>query len=136
MAKTKSPAGQTEIKSKKPKLESEAYLDSSRTVEVIGASFCGGQPKKGVDLGPNRMIDNGLVSQLESLNWNVICPETFPSYDHLKPEKEEIYKSVKNIKFVSEVTKVVHHHVKSCLLNKHFALTLGGDHSLGIGTGT
>jgi hypothetical protein len=58
---------------KKVKLDTSIdhqYL-KKKVVEVVGVSFCGGQPKKGVDQGPLLMLQRGLVSQITGLGWEV-----------------------------------------------------------------
>ena len=117
------------------KLDAE-YIEHPRTVDIICAPFSGGQPRRGTDLGPKLMLDRGLVQQLTHLQWKVNCPDELDNYEHLIPKKEATYKVVKNIKYVSEVTQLIHEQVKESISKKHLALTLGGDHSLGIGTGS
>lgn len=109
---------------------------TAKKVEVVGVSFCGGQPKKGVDMGPQLMLQRGLIDQLKTLGWEVECPQEFPSYESLRPANEDTgkYGHLKNVEFVSNVTKQVHDIVKKSGKSRKFTLTLGGDHSLGIGT--
>jgi hypothetical protein len=71
------------------------------------------------------MIERGLISQLEGLGWDVTCPKSFPTYDHLRPKKEAEYKNLKNITYVSEVTKEVHNLVKKSAEAGNFVITLG-----------
>lgn len=84
------------------------------------------------------MIRAGLLDQLELLGWQVNCPERLPSYEHLQPadgdSAETRHPKLKNVDFVSKVTQVVHSKVKKACKQGHLALTLGGDHSLGIAT--
>lgn len=44
------------------------------------------------------MIDHGLLGQLKALGWVVECPESFGSFEGLRPEREDVYKNIKNIK--------------------------------------
>jgi arginase len=84
------------------------------------------------------MIRAGLLDQLEALGWQVNCPERLPSYEHLQPpngdSQETKHPKLKNVDFVSRVTEVVHGKVKKACKAGHLALTLGGDHSLGMAT--
>ena len=74
------------------------------------------------------MLENGLVKDLERLG-HVISKTTLKGTG----ESETIGK-MKNAKAVSEMTENVSKVVKSALGQQEFALTLGGDHSLAIGT--
>ena len=84
------------------------------------------------------MIRAGLLDQLETLGWKVNCPDRLPSYEHLQPANgdspETRHPKLKNVDFVSRVTESVHEQVKKASKAGHLALTLGGDHSLGMGT--
>ncbi|KAI8902805.1 arginase [Globomyces pollinis-pini] len=118
-----------------PPVEKQKYLSDPHTVEVIGVSFSAGQPKLGVEAGPDLLIREGILDQLERLGWIVNCPDALPSYEHHEPEKDgEDYGILKNVEYVSRVTKDVHHTLKAAAKKGHLALTLGGDHSIGIAT--
>lgn len=81
------------------------------------------------------MIRAGLLDQIEGLGWIAKCPESLPSYEHLEPKNGDSVKSkFKNVEYVSRVTEAVHAHVKKSCKKGHLALTLGGDHSLGMAT--
>lgn len=79
------------------------------------------------------MLDRGLVKQMEQLGWTVQCPP-FDSFSALAPKEELVFKNCRNVRHVAQVTEHVYKSVRSALEKKHVALTLGGDHSLGIGT--
>ncbi|KAI9011285.1 arginase [Gaertneriomyces semiglobifer] len=112
------------------------FLKAPYTVGVIGASFNGGQPRNGVEQGPTRMVEFGLTEQLQSLGWKVDVDEKFPSYEHLRPSSPELDNigKLKNARYVSAVTKNVSETVTKACKQGHMALTLGGDHSLAMGT--
>ena len=59
------------------------------------------------------MLDRGLLGMLKGLCWKVECDEKFTDYEHLKPAQEESYRQVKNLKWVSAVTKDVYSRVKA-----------------------
>ncbi|KAI8912572.1 hypothetical protein EDD86DRAFT_201725 [Gorgonomyces haynaldii] len=128
-----------EHKQKKQKVVEEnnlsvlKHIKAPQTVTIIAASFHGGQPKKGVDVGPEWMLKRGLVKQLEGLGWHVNSAEP-RDYEEKKPKTEFQYRNVKNINWVSAVAKDVHERVKNVVSKGQIALTLGGDHSLGMGT--
>jgi arginase len=93
------------------------------------------KPKDGVEAGPNLLLRAGLLDQLELLGWKVNCPDSLPCYEHLAPEEEDrSHPVLKNVQFVSKVTQKVQKLMKNVLKKGHFALTLGGDHSIGMAT--
>ncbi|KAJ3042910.1 Arginase, catabolizes arginine to ornithine and urea [Rhizophlyctis rosea] len=111
----------------------QKFIKTPLTVGVVGAGFSGGQPRGGVELGPTRLIEFGLISQLQDLGWTVDFDEKFPNYEHLKPKEADIGK-LKNAKYVSAVTQSVSKSVREICEKGAMALTLGGDHSLAMGT--
>lgn len=118
---------------------SQRYL-TGQTAKVIGAGFSGGQPKGGVDLGPDMLMKHGLADQLTTLGWTV--EEDSPPnrrYDqpqsllsssptNSKPNK------LKNAMWVSHVAQIVKNSVQAACEKGHLPVTIGGDHSLAIGT--
>lgn len=109
---------------------------TSNTVSIIGCPFSAGQKKGGVDLGPVQIIDAGLSKQLSKLGWSV----DFTGHQPLD-KVEAQYKDndpdigvVRNSRTVSAVSKVVSDAVYDVAKKGNFALTLGGDHSLAMGT--
>ncbi|KAJ3280700.1 Arginase, catabolizes arginine to ornithine and urea [Borealophlyctis nickersoniae] len=77
-----------------------------------------------------------MISQLQDLGWKIEgFDEKFPTYEHLKPQGEEgKVGNLKNVGYVSRVTESVSQSVKAICEKGHLALTLGGDHSLAMGT--
>ncbi|KAH6561136.1 hypothetical protein BASA50_000136 [Batrachochytrium salamandrivorans] len=116
-------------------LPTQAYT-KNHTVEVILAPFSGGQAKGGVECGPVQLVEAGLPQQLRGLGWTVdgVDSSLTASFEHLRPEKEEDHGVLKNVKFVASVTEAVHNQVKKACSAGKVALTIGGDHSLGMGT--
>ncbi|KAI8585375.1 hypothetical protein BDZ88DRAFT_466974 [Geranomyces variabilis] len=112
------------------------FLKSPLTVGIIGAAFSGGQPRGGVEQGPARLVEHGLIDQIKSLGWKVDFDEKFPTYENLKPEAEEdrVHGILKNVAHVAHVTKSVAESVEKVVKTGALALTLGGDHSLAMGT--
>ena len=45
------------------------FLSGPPSVEIVQVAFSGGQPKGGVELGPQALIENGIAGQLEDLGW-------------------------------------------------------------------
>lgn len=98
-------------------------------VAIITAQFSGGQPKKGVELGPQKMLDAGIETQLAELGHKTrIIPIKGPEF------VSKTIGKMKDAVHVSKVSNQVAEAVKSAYQENEFPLTLGGDHSLGIGT--
>jgi len=109
------------------------FFSEPATLALVGCPFSGGQPKAGVDEGPIRLVEAGLVNQLKELGWDVKFDghHQFEEHNNLDDPPIGI---LKNPRTVSRVTKavanVVGEHAKSGVL----PVTLGGDHSLALGT--
>lgn len=105
--------------------------NSSRSVSVITAPFSGGQGKAGVDHGPQHLLEAGLLKQLEQLDYT-------PTLNELKfslPEKDPNVGRIKNPKYVSQATQQIYKAVRaSAGTPNNLTLTVGGDHSIAIGT--
>ncbi|KAJ3079852.1 Arginase, catabolizes arginine to ornithine and urea, partial [Rhizoclosmatium hyalinum] len=111
----------------------QRLLKGQQTVALIGAG--GGQPKGGVDHGPTVLFNEGkLVSQIEALDWKVEVEDHFPEFVHLKPNGNDTFGILKNVKYTSDVTHKIHNSVKKACEDGKLALTIGGDHSIAIGT--
>lgn len=88
-------------------------------------------------------MEAGLVSQLEKIEWKVVIdPNTLMTYEHLKPapsdhtleELKAIPPPLKNVRYTSAVTNDVMKQVSETCSQGSLALTIGGDHSLAMGT--
>lgn len=101
-------------------------------LSIVLAPFSGGQPRKGVDLGPKFMLKQGLPTHLEELGYNVEVNEPLAGL----PEAEEDDKlgHIKNPTSVGDATKLIYENNLQALNKNSFPLTLGGDHSIAIGT--
>ncbi|CAG8674723.1 2602_t:CDS:2, partial [Scutellospora calospora] len=110
------------------------YL-KDKTVGIVGCPFSGGQSKGGVDEGPIKLIEYGLIEQLVELGWNVEFDGHHKFNDfNPPPEHEDSIGKLKQPAYVSRVSEAVSEAVESHLKQGRLALTLGGDHSLALGT--
>lgn len=113
------------------------YFDN-RQLSIICAPFCGGQGKGGVEKGPRYMLKHGLQKDLEYLGWSTRVETPFDEKELLEKMKlnssTDFYKNAKRPNLVGETTSKVYDCVKSTLDDGRFPLTLGGDHSIAIGT--
>lgn len=93
------------------------------------------QRKPGVDAGPSALIKNGLLKQLsDELEYKLFHDDTVHSYKDIIPASDPDYRGMKNPLAVSAVTRKISEQVYSQAREGRCVLTLGGDHSIAIGT--
>ena len=91
--------------------------------------------KPGVDAAPSALISSGLLTQLhEELGYNLFHDDTVHSYKDLMPASDPVYRGMKNPLAVSAVTRKLSEQVYGHAKEGRCVLTLGGDHSIAIGT--
>jgi arginase len=104
-----------------------------KSVGIIGCPFSGGQPKVGVDEGPLKLVEYGLLEQLTELGWD--CEfDGHRDLSSFRPAHDPEIRKLKQPRYVAGVTEAVSKAVKSHIEKGQLALTLGGDHSLAMGT--
>lgn len=107
-------------------------LKAKPTIELIGAPQDLGQTHRGVDMGPSAVRVAGVITRLESLEFQVIdkgnieC-ETMATTQEGDPSARYLEPVVTVSKRLAEV-------VESAVRAGHFPLVIGGDHSVAIGT--
>jgi arginase len=81
------------------------------------------------------MIESGLLTKLkEDLGYQIHHDDTVHSYKELFPKSDPPFRGMKNPKTVSAVTKKISDQVYEHAKEGRTVLTLGGDHSIAIGT--
>ncbi|KAJ8109573.1 hypothetical protein OPT61_g7358 [Boeremia exigua] len=111
------------------------FLPSRQDVGVVAVGFSGGQPKAGVDAAPMALIEAGLIKELEGdLDLKVTFDGQVHNYAEMLPADDPDYRGMKRPKFVSAVTKEVSDQVYNYAKDGKLVLTLGGDHSIAMGT--
>lgn len=113
------------------------YIEKNE-IAIVKAPFCGGQGKTGVEKGPQYMLKNGLEKDLNELGWSTTIEKPL-NLDELKIAlaKNEItdkFKNTKRPKLVGETTEKIYETTSKMAKDGKFVLTLGGDHSIAIGT--
>ncbi|KAI9144901.1 arginase [Paraphysoderma sedebokerense] len=108
--------------------------DSTPTVGIVGVAFSGGQARGGVEYGAQTLEEFGLHTQLTALGWKVEVDARCSDLTHLKPPKDPNVGKVKNPIYVSKVNQLLSTVVGEHVRKGHLALTIGGDHSLAMGT--
>ncbi|KAK3934963.1 arginase [Diplogelasinospora grovesii] len=111
------------------------FLSSPEDLGVVAVGFSGGQCKPGVDAAPSALIESGLLTQLrDELLYKLHGDDTVHQYTDLVPHDDPPYRSMKNPRAVSSVTRRIADQVYSHAKEGRMVLTLGGDHSIAIGT--
>lgn len=102
---------------------------------IVLAPFSGGQGKSGVEDGPKFLLKAGLQEQLGELGWKTEISSPLENTDFEERKKsDQAYKNSLRPNVVGEATKLVRDAVQSACEAGTLALTVGGDHSLAIGT--
>ncbi|KAF6724110.1 Arginase, non-hepatic 2 [Oryzias melastigma] len=113
------------------KLGSCSQQTRAESVAVLGAPFCRGQKRGGVEHGPKVIRDAGLVERLSSLDYSV---HDFGDLNFPLLEKDEPYMGVKFPRTVGAANKLLSGAVSRAVGAGHRLVMLGGDHSLAIGS--
>ncbi|KAK4055904.1 Arginase, catabolizes arginine to ornithine and urea [Microbotryomycetes sp. JL221] len=112
------------------------FLKTPLTAGIVAAPFSGGQPKAGVDTGPLELVSSGLLDDIQSLGWAV----DFKNRDQLDQsitsdgDKDTDIGKLKKPRLVSRVNKELAERVYEHASQGQLTVTLGGDHSLAMGT--
>jgi len=112
---------------------SSRFLPEPRTAAIVGCPFSGGQPRAGVDKGPIHLVESGLIDQIAELGWKVKF-DGHHQFEEANAEQDTPIGILKNPRLVSRVTKAVAEVVGAHAKNRELPITLGGDHSLALGT--
>lgn len=108
---------------------------SSQSAVIINCPFSGGQPRKGVEHGPAALSKSDLVERLKGLGWNM---EWDTSIDwagvNAAIEGDANIGTMINPRSVSLASKELSQVVSRVAQAGKLPITVGGDHSLGLGT--
>jgi arginase len=109
------------------------FLADPKTVAIVGCPFSGGQSKAGVDKGPINLVEAGLIDQLTSLGWKVKF-DGHHQFEDISAANDPPIGKLKKPRFVSRVAEAVAKDVGGYVKDGCLPVTLGGDHSLAMGT--
>ncbi|XP_060883480.1 arginase-1 [Labrus mixtus] len=107
------------------------HLHTKSSVGIIGAPFSKGQPRGGVERGPDLIRAEGLLPKLHELECAV------KDYGNLVFEEAELDGPegvLKNLKAVGSFNQKLSQAVQLVKKDGHTTVMLGGDHSLAIGS--
>ncbi|KAL6875169.1 hypothetical protein J3F83DRAFT_730148 [Trichoderma novae-zelandiae] len=111
------------------------FLPHPEDLGIVTVGFSGGQPKAGVDAGPKALIESGLLTQIQQeLGYKLYGDETVKFYHDLTPASDPDFRGMKNPLLVSAVTQKIASETYEHSSKGRLTLTLGGDHSIAIGT--
>ncbi|KAF9520058.1 hypothetical protein BS47DRAFT_1336355 [Hydnum rufescens UP504] len=114
-------------------MSTHRFLTEPHTVAIVGCPFSGGQPRPGVDKGPIHLVNAGLVDQLKSLGWAVEFAGHH-LFEDISVQGDPPVGIVKRPRLVSGVTSAVSQIIGGHAAQGRLPLTIGGDHSLALGT--
>jgi arginase len=125
-----SPSNMTSPSTIRPK-----FLTAPSELGVVAVGFSGGQCKPGVDAAPSALISAGLLTQLrDELGYDLHGDNEVNDYNSLLPKSDPDHRGMKNPRAVSSVTQQLSEQIYDHAKAGRFVLTLGGDHSIAIGT--
>jgi arginase len=101
-------------------------------VRILGVPLDLGQARRGVDMGPSAVRAAGLNAAIKGLGHQVEDAGNV----HVKIPEEQHFgdRHAKYLNEIAETCREVAEHVRQTLEAGFFSLSLGGDHSIAIGT--
>ncbi len=103
-------------------------------ISLIGVPIFFGSDKKGVEFGPRKLREKGIVEILIRNNHTVYDLGNLYIENIEEEQKFNSHPSMKYLKPIVDVNKNLAHEVYSALSSNSFPLVIGGDHSLGLGS--
>ncbi|KAF2147288.1 uncharacterized protein K452DRAFT_261667 [Aplosporella prunicola CBS 121167] len=111
------------------------FLPRRDDLGVVAVGFSNGQRKSGVDAAPMALIEAGLLDQLrDELDFKVTYDGQVHSYTDVIPKEDPDHRNMKMPRTVSAVTRKLSEQVYEHASKGRCVLTLGGDHSIAIGS--
>uniref|UniRef100_A0A452EZF3 Arginase n=1 Tax=Capra hircus TaxID=9925 RepID=A0A452EZF3_CAPHI len=105
---------------------------SVHSVAVIGAPFSQGQKRKGVECGPAAVREAGLIKRLSDLGCHL---KDFGDLNFTPVPKDDLYNNlIVNPRSVGLANQELAEVVSRAVSGGYSCVTVGGDHSLAIGT--
>lgn len=107
----------------------------NKRATIVTAPFSGGQPKGGVELGPEYILKHGFQKQIEDLGWQTEVVHPLEGLDlEAKKSDEKDSHGVKNSAIVNECNKLIYAACVKAREEDRFPIVIGGDHSIGTAT--
>ena len=101
-------------------------------IKILGVPLDLGQERRGVDMGPSAVRAAGLNHALKSLGHHVEDAGNI----HVRLPEEQHFgdRHAKYLKEIAETSQEIAHRIYEALEGGYFPVSLGGDHSVAIGT--
>lgn len=107
----------------------------NKRATIITAPFSGGQPKGGVELGPEYILKAGFEKQIKNLGWTTTVEHPLEGTNfELKKSNDKDEYGIKNTVIVNECNKLLFDRVLTNANLGNLPVTIGGDHSIGTAT--
>ncbi|AWI05156.1 arginase [Clostridium drakei] len=103
-------------------------------ISLIGVPIFFGSDKKGVEFGPDKLREKGIIDILTRNNHTVYDCGNLYVENINEEQKFNFHPTMKYLKPILDVNKNLAHQVYSALTSDSFPLVIGGDHSLGLGS--
>ncbi|OAA92116.1 arginase [Clostridium ljungdahlii] len=103
-------------------------------VSVIGVPIFFGSDRKGTEYGPRKLRQKKLIYILNKSGHTIYDTGDIPVLDIPESEKYTYNSHMKYLKPILNANKNLAHQVYSSLCAHSFPLTIGGDHSIGLGS--
>lgn len=119
-----------------PSTITQHFLSKPGELGVVAVGFNGGQCKAGVEAAPMALLhEANLMDQLRSdLDYDVHYDGQVHNYEDVVPADDPDYRGMKKPRAVSAVTQKLSTQVYEHAREGKFVLTLGGDHSIAVGS--
>lgn len=104
---------------------------NQQTIRIIGVPMDLGQNRRGVDMGPSAARYAGLQARLEQLGHTVFDEGNIPVPN---PEEHEAEGTGRRLTAVATACQTLYELGTRCVEQGDFAIYLGGDHSISIGS--
>ncbi|SDN23898.1 arginase [Paenibacillus sp. yr247] len=107
------------------------FTDKPKKLSLIQVPFGLGAGRPGSELGPESMLQSGLIRQIRNLGLELAADHQVDCPDHKVPSSGKA--KVKYISEVKEMSGLVAEQVSQAAAGQTFPLVLGGDHSVSVG---
>lgn len=101
-------------------------------INIIGVPVDLGAGRRGVDMGPSALRIAGISGYLKALGYRVRDLGDMPV--KIQERQRVVDHRAKYLPEIARVSQLLSRRVERVLMNGHFPLVLGGDHSISIGS--
>jgi arginase len=114
--------------------------DEQRVARIFGVPMDLGQQRRGVDMGPSAVRYAGLQDRLARLGYavfdggNIAVPVVEEIVGRSEPSVEGGEHRARHLDSVVRVCQSIYEQMGCCVADHEFAIFLGGDHSISVGS--